>query len=413
MNQKTNDNDEARVTPEEERHTPAEPGVPAEQDLPPAETADGAGATPAAEPAPGRSRTGTAVAWLALLLALAAVAGVGYLAWVGRDSGAANAENEASIASLADNLDETHASLRELEERLGELSASDSAYADELDSIEQQLDELLSRYESMPARLSSLESSVSSLQGISTGAREAWLLAEAEYYMQIANAQLQLAGNAERALLALRYADQRIRQLADPALIDVRRALARELRALEAMEQPDLEGMSMTLASLAEAVEALPLREDVTRPEDEPQQENAEAGAIERARASIKSAFSGIVSVRRTDEAVTPLMSPDARYFLRANLALRLQSARLALLRGEQAIFEQSLEDAAAWLREYYASDSRAVQSALETIAALREDSFSVTPPDISESLRLLRQFDGTATSTPPATDAPADEPAQ
>lgn len=416
MNEKTNDHDGPRVTPAPAPDVPGQTDVPAEVDItepevPPAEAETEAEESRAVEPPRRGSALSTAVAWLALLLASFAVAGVGYLAWVGRDSGAASAENEASIAGLADNLDETQASVDELQGRLGELAASDSEYAEQLDALEEQVDDVLGRYESLPARLADLERSVASLQGISTDARDAWLLAEAEYYMQIANAQLQLAGNPERALLALRFADQRIRQLADPALTDVRRALSRELRALEAMEKPDVEGMTMTLASLAEAVDSLPLQEDVTGAESEADERIAEGGGFDRALASIRNAFSDIVSVRRADEAVTPLMSPEARYFLRANLALKLEAARLALLRREQAIFEQSIDDAAAWLREYYAADSQAVRSALETIAELSDESFSVTPPDISESLRLLRQFE--RTSTPRTTDAPADEPAR
>ena len=96
-----------------------------------------------------------------------------------------------------------------------------------------------------------------------------------------------------------------------------------------------------------------------------------------------------------------PLIAPDQVYFLRTNLALQLQSARLALLRGEKAVFEQSLDDAAAWLRQYFDSNSTQVASALETIGEIRDGLFAVAPPDISESLRLLRQFRTLAETAP------------
>ena len=96
-----------------------------------------------------------------------------------------------------------------------------------------------------------------------------------------------------------------------------------------------------------------------------------------------------------------PLIAPDAVYYLRTNLALHLQSARLALLRGEQAVFEQSLDDAAAWLRQYFDADSQQVSSALATIGEIRGGLFDIAPPDISESLRLLRQFNTLAEPTP------------
>lgn len=369
-------------------------------------------ARPAA--APGRG-IATGVALLALLLALGSIALAGYLWWSGRDSGVTAAGNEAAIRQLAGTLEQTRASLQALDERVGRLGAAAEEQADALAERERQLtsqlDDMLDRFDSIPDRLSSLESAMSSVQGISAGTRDAWLLAEAEYYLQIANAQLQLARNPERALLALRFADQRIRQLADPALSEVRRTLARELRAVEAMEKPDVEGISMTLASLADSVESLPLQADPAIPGSDLKAPPPDASGFDRALASVKAAFSDIVTVRRTDDPVTPLMAPDAAYFLRANLALRLQTARLALLRGEQQVFEQSLNDAAEWLRDYYDAESQAVQSALETLSDLRAADLTVTPPDISESLRLLREFQ--QRNRAGAFDRPSEEPAQ
>jgi uroporphyrin-3 C-methyltransferase len=359
-------------------------------------------------PAPPKRRFASVIAWLALLLALLSVAGTGYLYWKSGVEGTRAARSQESLAAVSGNVQEALESLENLRGRLSELATSDSEYEDEISALEEQLDAVLDRFETIPARLTAVESAMSSLQGMSTDARDTWLLAEAEYYMQVANAQLQLAGNPVRARMALGFADQRVRQLANPALTDVRGALSRELRDLDALEKPDIEGMSMTLASLADEVASLPLRQDVAATEAQTIAPAAEQSRLDRALSSIRKAFSGIVSVRRTDEDVRPLLSPGAQYFLRANLALQLQTARLALLRGEQAIFERSLRDASSWLNEYYASDSSAVQSALDTLAGLRGGKFAVTPPDISESLRLLREF-RTRRAAEQAVPAPAD----
>ena len=67
------------------------------------------------------------------------------------------------------------------------------------------------------------------------------------------------------------------------------------------------------------------------------------------------------------------------------------------MLRNEESIFAQSLDDAAAWLNEYYDSSNSAVQSTQQTIAEIRGSVFSVAMPNISNSLRLLRQFNALA----------------
>ena len=94
-----------------------------------------------------------------------------------------------------------------------------------------------------------------------------------------------------------------------------------------------------------------------------------------------------------------PLISPDAEYFLRTNLALQMQTARLALLRGEQPVYEASLNDAARWLEIYFDADSSQVDAALTTIGELQGGMFETDKPDISGSLRLLRQYNSVAES--------------
>lgn len=285
---------------------------------------------------------------------------------------------------------ELRAELRVQAGRIDELEQAARGRSGRLDEVADRLASLRERVETLPPRVASVESAVASLAGISAGSRRAWLLAEAEHYMQIANAELQLAGDPEQALLALRFAEERIRSLEDPSLTGVRQALADEIRALQAMETPDVAGVSMTLASLADNVDSLPLAQGVAPAAEDIAVPEAPSG-FARAVASVKAAFSDIVSVRRTDEGVEPLLSPEAEYFLRENLALRLQIARLALLRGEQAVLEQALADVSAWLRRYFNTDARAVESALGTIGEIEAADWSVSPPDISASLGLLR----------------------
>ena len=360
-----------------------------------------------------QKKGGGFVAWLALFAAVLALAafGVDFLG----DRGAAgdSREDAAAIAAIASSVRAMGDSVGSLEQSLTAISGQLAARDSEIAAIERRLGDQLRQVESLPGRMSAIEGSVSSLQGISTGARNAWLLAEAEYYMQIANAQLQLAGNPRLASLALGLADERLLQLANPALTDVRRALANELRALGAMNEPDIEGVTLTLASLAAVVDSLPLRQEIALPGDDKAVVDLELTGTDRALASLRSAFEGIVSVRRADETLKPLIAPEAQYYLRANLALQLQAARLAILRGEETIFQQSLDDAAAWLTEYYDAGSIPVQSALQTITGIRGSVFSVAMPDISESLRLLRQFNALANAVATPVVEPADEPLQ
>ncbi len=330
------------------------------------------------------------IAWLAVMLSITATAAVGYTLfqdWRATDDVQVNN----ALARLESDLSQSRSTLAALQVEVGQLPRND--YGSDIDALQRNFDERLRLLDSLPARMSAIENSVAALAGISAGARETFLLAEAEYYLQIANAQLQLANNPQLASLALSMADERVIQLSNPALIDVRRALADELAALDVLVKPDIEGATLTLASLARVVESLPLASATTSKKAALEELDAEASGVDRAWASMKDAMSGLIKVTPPDQDKLALLSPDAAYFLRNNIALQLQTARLALLRGEQAIFEQTLDDTSALLGEYFDGNSAQVISAQQTIAEIRDKVFTISMPDISKSLRLLRQF--------------------
>lgn len=332
------------------------------------------------------------IAWLALLISALALVAVGYGLfedWRSDDNSSA-VDYAAKIEDLERRVDTSSEALAAVESRFGQISHPD--YSNDIDAVRRDVEDQLRLLNSLPSRMTTIEDSVASLVGISAGARQTFLLAEAEYYLQIGNAQLQLANNPHLASLALRMADERVTQLSDPALTAVRRSISDELLALEVMEKPDLEGATLTLASLARVVESLPLASRAVEEDTAVEDDTGQSG-VDRAWGSVKDAMSGLVKVTPPDQAKLVFVSPDAEYFLRNNIALQLQSARLALLRGEQAIFEQTLDDTSALLDTYFDAESAQVRSAQLTISEIRADVFTASVPDISESLRLLRQF--------------------
>ena len=343
-------------------------------------------------PAKAPKQRGNGVAWLALLLSLAAFGAVGYklyLDWQGSDADSVNA----AVTGLESQVTTTRRSVAELADRVDAINVGETATTADVEALREELDERIRLLNSLPTRMSTLESSIASLAGVSTSARNTWLLAEAEYYLQIANAQLQLANNPSLASMALSMADERVMQIADPALTDVRRAISDELAALDIMEKPDIAGATLTLASLARVVESLPLARAAVADTQTVANIDAEQSGMDRAWTSVKSAVSGLVKVTPPDEDKRVMLTTDGEYFLRNNIALQLQSARLALLRGEQEVFEQSLDDTSALLGEYFDADSAQVASTRETLAEIRGNVFTTSAPDISQSLRLLRQY--------------------
>jgi len=353
-------------------------------------------------PATGRARGG--IAWLAILFASLAMLFAGYTAYrdwrTQRDLALSSDNIEASFENLASRIDAAQLALAARDAELAALQQADRNASNRIDLMQRDLDERLQRLDALPVRTSNLETAIAALQGLSEGARDTWLLGEAEYYMQLANAQLQLAGNPELASLALGFADERIAQMANPALTNVRIAIADERAALAGMATPDVEGITLQLASVARTVASMPLRQPAPEADADTAESPADLGPLDRAWYSVKQVAAGMVSHRRVDENIMPLISPEAEPALRANLVLQLQSARLALLRSQHLVYASSLSDAADWLQAYFDSSDDAVRSALQTVADLRDAMPQVATPDISGSLQLLRQYSAIAERT-------------
>lgn len=349
---------------------------------------------PAAE-GPKRERdpgAGQAMALLALLVA-GATAGGGYYLWqqqqqhrdwVEQQLGTTQSV-EAQLTPLRDQLKTTDQRLNTLS---GALQASEQKSAQarqQLSAAQQALQAELSRLSAQqaaqPAVRPEPQPPVQAAPRVDLSAREA------EFLLRQANHLLQLGGDLRSSVTALELASDLLRESDDPALLPVLAAIAAEREALlqlrDSREQPLLE-----LTGLIAQLDTLPLantgqHSDADTPPPTTGNETAD-GILARLR--------GIVEIRRRDERIQPLLAPQEEYFLRQNLRLKLESARLALLQGHAALYRDSLAEAQDWLERYFAPQDPATLRVTEAVTALAAIDPAAPPPDISASLKLLRQ---------------------
>ena len=358
-------------------------------------------------PRPARSITGI----VAIVLSLAALAAVALL-FTRQEPQAERDTNfvrpgeldalRGQVDSLSDSFDLLEGTIDGLSSLDDESAAARQRLQDTIAREIRELERQLASYESLPTRVGNLENAVSAIQGLESGARDTLLLAEAEYYLQTANTILAFAGNVELAKTALGMADDRLVSIGNPALSNIRQAISDEVAELDGIPIVDIESNAILLSSLARLADSLPIRtlDGPDQAGSEPES-NQEPGAAGRAWSAIKEAVGDVVKVTPPGGEDTPLLIPGSEPLIRSNLSLQLQAARLALLTGEQAIFEQSLDDADAWLVQYFDDSSLQVQSARETLAEVRRVRLEPRLPDISESLRLLRQYESLSGSAP------------
>ncbi len=235
-----------------------------------------------------------------------------------------------------------------------------------------------------------LEKSIQRIQRQLGKTRGDLMIADAEYLLSIANQKLHLVGDVKSALAALEAADQRLRDSGDPAVFKAREALAKEIHLLNNIEAPDVVGISSKIMALEAKVKDIPsflphAGQKSTPPPEQGKSEES-GGVLEN--------LKDLVTVRRTDRPVGAILLPEEVEALHQVLLLKLEMARLALLRSDEALFKTSLQSAHDWLMEHFDHDASVTQAVASELSALMNSPIRIQFPDISESLTLLQNIE-------------------
>lgn len=327
----------------------------------------------------GKGKGGVAIV-LVLLLAIA----VGVVAWQGwlRLEAQQQRLNELSDSSATQqSVDDLAAQLESAQaEREQRLDSTISELRDEFANYRSNVDDTL---DDVLAQLS---------QEQETDERD-WLHAEAAYLLRLANQRLQLEGDVEGATALLRTADARLADADNPALTPVRREIANELAALDAVPRLDRTGVYLALNAQQERVAGLRLAQEVEERAVTSSIEQPPSGTFQRQLARFGEELKDLVMIRHHDEALEALVTPEQESYLRQSLRLILEQAQLALLKEEQGLYEASIDKALELINGYYDTSRQEAQRVIERLEELRNVTVEPELPDISGSQQAMAEF--------------------
>jgi uncharacterized protein HemX len=291
------------------------------------------------------------------------------------DVAAAGAVAEQRTQSLLD------AARRENEQTLGqlrdwadaELAKARSQSAERMGRIEQQVDRLLAVD------------------------RSAWLGHEAAFLLRLASQRLLVARDVDAATALLAQADALLRQTDTPAYEAVRQAIAQDHANLVAVPKVDEVGLYGRLAALINQVERLQLSYEETAVSKEAAQAEELSGAnqnwLDGAESSWHRAISKLsdyLVIRRSNEEITALMTPEWAALARQNLRMLLEQSQIAMLTANASLYQQSLARAAQFTRVFVGQDPDRAQGILNEIEALQLAEIAPALPDLVGSRSLL-----------------------
>lgn len=316
-----------------------------------------------------KSRSGTVLGGVAILLALGLTGGL-YL------HGHQNAvAQQAELAQLK----------QQLASALSKIDQTSSKDAEQLATLDQTQQRLQGEMQGLQNRVLDLNDK----------RPNDWMLAESEYLVRMAGRKLWLEHDLISAITLLGNADERIRALNDPSLMPIRKALAEDITKLKGMPRIDREGLTLKLAALEDQVELLPLS-TVSMPEAKLEADQAVTANPDEWESNLKKNWvkftENFVTIRRRDGAVEALLSPQQEIFLRENLKTKLLQAQISVYREQQTLYEDSLDKAQRWLTQYFDTENSATRYMQGEIDKLKGEQIQIDYPEQFKTQAMLEQ---------------------
>lgn len=321
--------------------------------------------------------------------------GLGLAAYFGYQTYIAVQTQNAAISELRNN---TNKHARVLKDSKTNNENTQSSMAQLASAVDTQISKQQQELENISDQLSAIKGST----------RKDWLLAEAEYLLRIANQRLLIEQDPIASESLLEAAEQILSEIDDAALMPVRIKVAEELLLLRSSPKGQVDKLLLQLNAVSTHVSALSLD---TIPTQRSNGENNSSGVSsdtssttstptnsseqhwwDRLTDKIASALSRAISIKRTDKPIAVPPSPAYEQYLKQNLALRIEQAKLLLMRNKFSDFEKSLTDSLAWskLNLPTSKSTGTVIAELENIVRQRPTQQST---DISGSLDMLREI--------------------
>lgn len=224
-----------------------------------------------------------------------------------------------------------------------------------------------------------------------------WKLLEAEYLLGLANRKIQLEADPAAAISLLESADTALLESGNSNVFAVRQSIAQELVQLRNVEPVDQEGIFIRIGNLTAQIEAIDLRNSMRQNFEN--RGNTETQALQVGVDSsgwIDSSLSFLSSIfvwRKWEDTPEAMLAPGQDTFIKQNLRLHLEQAQLALLMGDNGLYNRSLDDSREWLLRHSLTDSSSTQTMLAELNALESINISPGLPSLNQSLQLISQL--------------------
>lgn len=223
-----------------------------------------------------------------------------------------------------------------------------------------------------------------------------WLLAEVSYLLSVANQRLLIARDIKTATAALKAANNRLHDLADPSLLKLRKKIAKEITQLNLLKLPDINGIAFTLDNLSPLITLLPFKTAKQKTLDSTQQSKT----IELVSLDDQSFFfplweriKSLVTVKKHSRDILQTETPLEKNQIDNQIRYRIETSRLALINKNTTVFNYEIKSARELLELYYNQNDNRVAGLFKELKPLTTIDLLPELPDVTGSWVLLQQI--------------------
>ncbi len=223
-----------------------------------------------------------------------------------------------------------------------------------------------------------------------------WLIAEADYLVRMAGRKMWLEKDLRTAIMLLGNADQRLKSLADPSVLPVRALIAQDIQALQQVNPVSEVSVALALDGLVKQVDKLAIITPKEANEFTSEEVSDSASDWKQNLLNVwRSLVDDFIRVEYRDEPVEPMMTAQQEWLSREQIKLALQQAQTAALAGEQALYQASIDRAAAIISDDYIQSNSDVSGFQSALSQLKNTDISkAVPTELSSQAALESLLD-------------------
>lgn len=218
-----------------------------------------------------------------------------------------------------------------------------------------------------------------------------WQIAEAASLLRLAQQYIELTQDIPVALSLYQNSRAVLSQIDDPALDRIDNLLASDIQNLSRAQRADTEGFYMRLSDISQQLDGVSLGTTI-----EPSSAFLEEGAGTEVAGffeNVQEFLSRYFTVRRLNAPIDLPLDNQQVSFLKQNMQIQIEQAKLALLQRRQAVYQDSISNVVILAQQNIPEQDQQKAFILRSLRELQDETILLDLPPLSNSLVLLQNI--------------------